>query len=215
MAEQSFVQKLAAGPLQLVLDRGVQQSESARGLCRRLEGKTLQISTGVPAFDSFLVVENERLEIKSGQIEDPDAVLKGTPLNLARMSAGDPQALIREGDVKLSGDPDVAADFQALLYLTRPDLEEELAQLTGDVVAHEVGKGVRMLGDWLAGAERTLTRSMGEYLSEETRAVVTDSEIDQFCAAVDTLATDVDRLEARFQLLRESLAGDSPANETA
>lgn len=215
MAEQSFVQKLAAGPLQLVLDRGVQQSESARGLCRRLEGKTLQISTGVPAFDSFLVVENERLEIKSGQIEDPDAVLKGTPLNLARMSAGDPQALIREGDVKLSGDPDVAEDFQALLYLTRPDLEEELAQLTGDVVAHEVGKGVRMLGDWLAGAERTLTRSMGEYLSEETRAVVTDSEIDQFCAAVDTLATDVDRLEARFQLLRESLAGDSPANETA
>jgi ubiquinone biosynthesis protein UbiJ len=215
VAEQSFVQKLAAGPLQLVLDRGVQQSESARGLCRRLEGKTLQISTGVPAFDSFLVVENERLEIKSGQIEDPDAVLKGTPLNLARMSAGDPQALIREGDVKLSGDPDVAEDFQALLYLTRPDLEEELAQLTGDVVAHEVGKGVRMLGDWLAGAERTLTRSMGEYLSEETRAVVTDSEIDQFCAAVDTLATDVDRLEARFQLLRESLAGDSPANETA
>ena len=71
-----------------------------------------------------------------------------------------------------------------------------------------------MLGDWLAGVERTLTRSMGEYLSEETRAVVTDSEIEHFCTAVDTLAADVDRLEAKFRLLRESLAGDGSANET-
>ena len=71
----------------------MQQSESARGLCRRLEGKTLQIRTGVPALDSFLVVENERLEVKSGQAENPDAILEGTPINLARMSAGDPEVL--------------------------------------------------------------------------------------------------------------------------
>ena len=215
MAEQSIVQKLAEGPIQLLLDHGVQQSESARGLCRRLEGRALQIRTGIPAFDSFLTVANERLEINSGQVDDPDAVLEGTPLQLARMSAGDPQAVIRDGDVRLTGDTDIAADFQALLNLTRPDLEEELSHFTGDIIAHEVGEGVRMLGNWLAGAERTMTRSMGEYLSEETRAVVTDSEIEAFCSAVDTLTADVDRFEAKFQLLRESLARDNSANEDA
>ena len=215
MAQQSFAQKLAAGPIQMLLDHGVQQSESARGICRRLEGKTLQIRTGVPVFDSFLTVTEGRPELGSGSVDNPDAVLEGTPLQLARMSAGDAQAAIREGSVTLSGDTDIAEDFQALLEMTRPDLEEELSRLTGDVVAHEVGQGVRAVGNWLSGAERTLTRSMGEYLSEETRAVVTDSEIEEFCAQVDALAADVDRLDAKFSLLRAELTDRNEPEESA
>jgi ubiquinone biosynthesis protein UbiJ len=202
VAEQSIVQKLAAGPIQFMLDRGVRESESARGLCKRLEGRTLQVRTGIPAFDAYLRVDNNRLEWVAGDAGDADAVLEGTPLQLAKMVGSDPQSVIREGDVKISGSTEVADDFQALLDMVRPDLEEELSHFTGDVIAHEMGEGARALGQWLTRAERTLSRSMGEYLSEEARAVVTAAELEQFCAAVDVLASDVDRLEARLKLLQ-------------
>jgi ubiquinone biosynthesis protein UbiJ len=144
-----------------------------------------------------------KLLCKTGSHAEADATLSGNPLSLARLAGGDPEAVIRAGHVRISGDADIASDFRALLNIVRPEWEEELSRVTGDVVAHEVGKAARGLAGWAARARRSLGRSFAEYLTEESRDLVAAAEIEEFNRDVDALAVAVDRCEARIRLLRE------------
>ena len=190
-------------PAQAALDHGVSRSTTAEGLCRQLEGKTLQIDAGSEGLATYLTVVHGRLLLQRGRAEQADATLSGTPLNLARLSGSDPQQVIRDGDVSVSGNSEIAEQFQTLLQIVRPDPEEELSRVTGDAVAHEVGRAARGAASWLETAGQSFSRSLGEYLTEESQVLVTQVEMDEFCAAVDTLSADVDRLEARLRILRD------------
>ena len=207
----ALARRLARGPAQRALDHGVAQSTTAAGLCRELDGRVMQLDPGTEAFASFFVVAAGRLSLEPGYHPAPDATLAGSPLNLARLTGSDPQRVIREGDVTVSGNADIAEQFQFLLETVRPDLEEELSRFTGDAVAHEAGRFARDLAGWADSAGRSFGRSLSEYLTEESRALVTRAETDEFCAAVDTLSADVDRLEARLRILRD--AGSNPATK--
>ena len=105
--------------------------------------------------------------------------------------------------MRISGDAEVAENFQALFGFVRPDPEEELAKVTGDVVAHEVGNIARGVMGFLGNSRDSLGRSVAEYLTEESRAVVNRTEHDEFCAAVDELSLATERLEAKVRILRE------------
>ena len=187
-----------------MLDKGVAASTTASGLCDRLEGKTLQLDPGSAELAVYFAVADGRLSLNPGRAEQADAALTGTPLNLARLSIGESAAVIRSGDVQVSGDTDVAEQFQYLLQLVRPDLEEELSKVTGDVVAHEIGRFSRGLAGWAGKVAESLGRSTGEYLSEESEALATATEIEEFCTQVDDLSAAVERLEARLHILRNS-----------
>ena len=197
-----LARRLLRGPAQQVLDHGVAQSTTAAELCRRLDGRVLQFDPGAEALACHFVVTDGRLTMEPGCHAEPDATLAGSPISLARLSGPDPQRVFREGGVTISGNAEVAEQFQYLLELVRPDFEEELSRVTGDAVAHEAGRVARGVADWADSAGRSFGRSLSEYLSEESQVLVTRVEADEFCADVDTLAADVDRLEARLRILR-------------
>jgi len=200
---------LASAPFQFALDRGVERSTAAATLCSELDGRTLQIDPGGEALAGYFAVLDGRLRYQPGRADEPDATLKGSPLGLARLAGTDPEAAIRAGDVEVRGDAEVAEAFRYLLQVVRPDWEEELSRVTGDAVAHEAGRFVRGVGNWLQLAGDSLARSTGEYLTEESRVLATRAELDEFCAEVDTLAAAVDRAEARLRLLRDARAADA------
>lgn len=196
--------RFAQGPAQAMLDRGVAQSATAAAMCARLDGKTLQIHPGSAALAVHFVVIDQRLKIRPGIVADADATLSGTPVNLARLSGDNPAAVIRDGAVQVSGDTDIADQFRYLLEQVQPDWEELLSRATGDVVAHEIGSVARGLSRWATKARSSLARSAGEYLTEETAALATPVEVEEFCRDVDELAAATDRLEARLRLFSES-----------
>jgi len=206
MNSSSIIQDLAGavagGPVRFMLDKGVAASTTASGLCDRLEGKTLQLDPGSTELAVYFTVADGCLRLNPGWAEQADAALTGTPINLARLSFSEPAAVIRSGDVQVSGDTDVAEQFQYLLQLVRPDLEEELSKVTGDVVAHEIGRFSRGLAGWAGKVAESLGRSTGEYLSEESEALATATEIEEFCTEVDDLSAAVERLEAHLHILR-------------
>ena len=206
MSDSQNLRELLVRPAQLLFDRGVQQSETARALCQQLEGRTFALQTGIAKLDVFFAVHNGKLQVLPGQPEDADATLIGSPLMLARLAGEDPQAIIRSGDVSISGDTEIAEDFQTLLFLMRPDFEEELSRFTGDIVAHEIGNGIRSFKNWLRRADTSFTRSMGEYLNEESRVLVGAAELEEFYTEVDDLSSAVDRADAKFKWLCEQRA---------
>lgn len=188
-------------PFELILNRGLGRSTSAQAIARGLEGRSLALIADGTPLDVRIEVTGGRLRVTLPDGAAPDARICGGALSLSRLLRLDPRAPIRDGSVRISGDAEIAEQFRDLLQFATPDLEEELAQLAGDPLAHEVGNGVRAFRRWSRAAGRSVARSMTEYLQEESRMLPTQSEIREFAHAVDDIVNDVARAEARVSRL--------------
>jgi ubiquinone biosynthesis protein UbiJ len=198
--------ELLLRPFELMLDRGLAHSTSAQGLARELEGRVLALTVEGTPLDLHLRVAGGRIAVTLADATAPDAAISGTPLALGRLLGQDPQAAVRDGAVRLTGDTDIADRFRALLGFAAPDLEEALARYVGDPVAHQAGNAARALGAWSRTAAQSLARSTAEYLQEESGTLPTRGEVEELATRVDALVNDVDRAEARLRLLEERLA---------
>jgi len=148
-----------------------------------------------------------RVSVGSGGEAGPDAVVEGSPLSLASLAGPDPEDRIRQGMILVSGDAETAQLFQKLFKAARPDFEEELSRLMGDAAAHHVARAARGAFDFGLRAFDTLTRNMGEFLTEESRDLPARPEVDAWLEQVDRLREDVDRFEARLALLERGRRG--------
>ena len=78
-----------------------------------------------------------------------DATIIGAPLSLLALAGAMPQAVIRRGDVQISGDAELAQQFRELGAAARPDLEEQLARVIGRSGAHLAAcAACAALADW-------------------------------------------------------------------
>lgn len=201
--------------LENVLNRGLPRSPRAQQLCAELAGRRVAI-TIAPAQSggsAHVLVESTGHSLKltavtagglaSAPVDatPPDATITGGPLSLLALSGPAPEAVLQRGDVRIDGDAELAQKFRELALLLRPDLEEELSLVLGDVPAHQLGRFARAALGWTQKAATTTVRNVAEYLGHERRDLVPRNEADQFLQGVDTLREDVDRLAARIDLL--------------
>jgi ubiquinone biosynthesis protein UbiJ len=192
--------------LENVLNRGLPRSPRAQQLCAELAGRRVAVA---PFSEGLhVVVESTGVSLKLNRVRaetlasaPPDATIIGGPLSLLALSGSTPEAVIQRGDVQVTGDAELAQKFRELALLLRPDFEEELSLVLGDVPAHQVGRAARGLFEWTQRAASTTVRNVAEYLAHERRDAVPLSEADQFLRGVDSLREDVDRLAARIDLL--------------
>ncbi len=184
-----------------LVNRGIRESASARALASELDGQSLRLRIDPPGIALRLRLSGGRMLIDADRDQPVDAELIGSPLDFNRLLIGDAEAEIRAGAVEVRGDTDAADRFRDLLFLARPDFEELLSRLIGDVAAHQIGEAARSIADWGKQAARSLGRSLGEYLQEERRTVPTRFEVEEFATSVDRFSEDVDRLAARIEQL--------------
>jgi ubiquinone biosynthesis protein UbiJ len=197
---------LALRPLEGLINRGIAQSTVALAAAATLDGQSLDVHIdGTPIALRMVIVDGVvQLSQLEADIEAHAATasVSGPPIAMLRLMTGDPQALIRAGEIRVGGSPDAADLFRDLLYLARPDIETELGRILGQSAAHQLGSFARGLGDFGARAGEKLAQRLSEYLTVETRSLLTQAELDGFLQAVDTLANDVERAAARVEGLR-------------
>lgn len=183
-----------------LLNRGLPRSPRARELCKEVAGK--RVGVDVRGFKR-LVIESDgsSLQLARGEPLPADAELSGGPVSLLALVGPSPEAVLQRGDVKISGDAELARKFRELAMLLRPDVEEELSLLIGDIPAHQVGRFARGMLSWTQRAAQTSLQNAAEFFAHEKRDLVPRAEGDQFLKGVDRLREDVDRLEARLDLL--------------
>jgi ubiquinone biosynthesis protein UbiJ len=193
----------ALRPIASLLNRNISESTPARELCTKLAGTVVAVRVRDTALAAYFVVHDDALNVVASSSEDPDVVITGSIITLARMAGQSGEAAIRDGSLDLTGDAETASKFQQLLSFAKPDVEEELSGIVGDVAAHRLGEIVRGLGRWGRGARSTMGANIREYLQEESRDAPSRYEVDKFSANVSTLRDDVDRVEARLNRLRD------------
>jgi ubiquinone biosynthesis protein UbiJ len=200
--------------LENVLNRGLPRSPRAQQLCAELVGRRVGITVGPvqSGGSGYLLVESTGDALKLSLVTagtsagvpadaPPDAMVIGGPLSLLALSGSAPEAVLQRGDVRIDGDAELAQKFRELALLLRPDLEEELSLVLGDVPAHQLGRFARAAFGWTRKAAATTVRNVAEYLGHERQDLVPRSEAEQFLQGVDTVREDVDRLAARIDFL--------------
>jgi ubiquinone biosynthesis accessory factor UbiJ len=182
-----------------LLNRGLPRSPRAQQLCAQLKDRSVAIEIGEMA--RFHVASNgTTLNVSSGDAA-ADATLAGGPLSLLALTGETPEGVVQRGAVTISGDAQLAQQFRELAKLLRPDLEEDLSSVLGDVPAHQLGRLVRLGAGWTRTAATTTLTNLAEYLGHERGDLVPRNEGEQFLRGVDSVREDLERLEARLEIL--------------
>ncbi len=188
-------------PVASLLNKNIRASTPARELCGRLSARVVAIRVRDTALSMYFTIADDTVELTTVSDSEPDVVITGSLLMLARMAGQPSQGAIRDGSLELTGDAETAQAFQRLLAFARPDVEEEMSGFVGDVAAHRLGEIARGIGRWGRGMRSTMRDNIREYLQEESRRLPSRYEVERFAEGVDTLRDDVDRLAARVDKL--------------
>lgn len=192
-------------PVTTILNRNIAETTPARELCQRLDGRAVVIRVRNTALSLCFRFDSEIIRLTGESPEEPDVVITGSLLTLAKVARGGGDTELRDGSLDVSGNAAVADAFRALLGYARPDLEEELSAFVGDAAAHRLGEVARGVRKWAEEARETLESNVREYLQEESRELPSRHEVERFRRDLNVLRDDVERAEARVQRLE---AGD-------
>jgi ubiquinone biosynthesis protein UbiJ len=189
----------------LALDPGALEHLAA------LHGRCIAIQlTGIGLTFYFVPGHDGHLQLLGSIEGEPDCMLSGSPLDLVRASdETGGHAQLFAGNVRIAGDTALAQRFSQALAGLDIDWEEQLSRLTGDIAAHEIGRGVRAAARQGERMRDVTAANLSEYLTEEARLLPHRFEVEEFLADVDTLRDDVERLEARIGLLEKAGSGDA------
>ena len=162
-----------------------------------------------------LIPGPDRVQVFGAYDATPDCLIRGTPLALLQlMAAARKESVLASGLVQIEGDTALAHDLSNALAGLAVDWEEQLAEILGDPIANQIGRGVRAVGDWSDRAGETLRANLKAYLEKDSHLLPTRYEVDTFLGDVDTLRDDVERLASRIEhlLARVPTAGTEPGN---
>ena len=183
-----------------------QQPWAAERLARHA-GKTLRISLGALAIT--LTIDSGGYLEQSDPAVVPDVVLDiiADKLSLSPLLDGDRPFDIAEY-VHITGQAALAQVISDLARDLRPDPEDALAHLIGDVPAHRVTQGIEGFVHGTRNLAKRLAQNVAEYLTEETDALVGrpgmtayTQQLARAAARAEALAPRQARLAARLGVL--------------
>jgi ubiquinone biosynthesis protein UbiJ len=198
------------GLLDRAVARAMADSPRATALIQQLQGRRLAITVSGTPWTT--VIESTGRSLKALRANarpadaPPDATIIGAPLSLLALAGSDAQAVIQRGDVQISGDAEIAQQFRELGGLLKPDIEAGMAQFLGGSGAHLAMRGMRAAAGWTRTAAWTSVRNLAEYLSHESRDLVSRPEAEHFLRGVDAVREQLDRIDARLQLMEQRAA---------
>ncbi len=173
-----------------------------------LEGKhiAIELKTQTESKINF-VIQQGKIIFQPNKNENPDVLIKGTPLSLLHMSlAKENRQQFFAEDVSIEGDLELGQQIIDLFDELEVDWEEQVSKIVGDIPAHQVGKLARGFKKLTHQIKESLWQNTNEYVHEEALIFPPAEALQDFFADIDLLRMDVDRLEAKIARLRMRIA---------
>ena len=118
----------------------------------------------------------------------------------------DPANALINGELELHGDSNALIELQKIAKQLDLDWEEPLANIFGDVIGHQLGRGLRKSFSLAKHFFTSIQRQTSEYIKEESDLLPADWELNRFYNDVDSLKLRTERLEAKLHKLRTNAA---------
>ncbi|MEZ5498080.1 MAG: hypothetical protein R3E77_01485 [Steroidobacteraceae bacterium] len=188
-----------------LLNRRVGESPRAIQLLGVLRNRAMRVQVRGTALAVTVESLGKSLRVsRQPPVEPPAVTVDGTVFALLQLVRREATQGAPSG-VRIAGDGEVAEQYQALLRLLGPDVEEELARIVGDLPAHQLARAAGGMLAFGRRGVRTTVSNVFEFLAHESGDLVPIQEARQFFERIDALREDADRLEARCDLLMKRL----------
>ncbi|UUM30564.1 ubiquinone biosynthesis accessory factor UbiJ [Vibrio japonicus] len=169
----------------------------------RLKGQVIQVHLK-EINKTLTFVFSQQIDVLANYEGEPDCYLS---LNLAVLPELRDQSnitkLIKQDKLVLEGDIQLAQKFSQLMTDCKPDIEEWLSRVTGDVVAHTVIKGAENFGQFVKAQASKHQNHLAQVITEEWKVAPAPLEVAHFCDQVDELKSHAARVEAKLNQLLE------------
>ncbi|MGA9163215.1 MAG: hypothetical protein WBZ31_02055 [Thiobacillus sp.] len=197
---------ITAGLIERSLNHLLRQTPGASEVLLRHAGASVRFDLALVQVDCRIADDGYFSE---APIDTPDATIRPTAALLTRLPFFGRDAW-RFADY--SGDPALLATLDRVFKQLSWDAEADLAPLVGDIAAHRLHQFGRGALASAAQAFSALGLNAGEYMVEEAELMARGVDVARFNHAVDTLADDVARLDARLRILetRQALQDAHP-----
>jgi ubiquinone biosynthesis protein UbiJ len=183
-------------PLLVLINRLIDSEPWARqtlapfaGQVARLEIKPLVVTIEITTGGQLKPAANDAAA---------DLSMSVAPAHLASIAMAPAKA---RNFVEITGNTELAAALSKLLEHLRPDVEEGLSRIFGDVLAMRIVAGMNAVRDDLREAGVRLSDNLAEYLLEESDGLIRPNEIEMLAAKLRVLRDDLARLEKRVDRL--------------
>ncbi|WP_391088667.1 SCP2 sterol-binding domain-containing protein [Vibrio sp. NH-UV-68] len=169
----------------------------------RLKGQVIQVHLK-EVNKTLTFIFSQQIDVLAHYEGQPDCYLS---LNLSVLLELRDQSnitkLIKQDKLVLEGDIQLAQKFSQLMTDCKPDIEEWLSRVTGDVVAHTVVQGVTNLGHLVKAQASKHQHHLAQVFTEEWRIAPPPLEVAHFCDQVDEVKSQAARIEAKLNQLLE------------
>ena len=204
-------------PLQIAINRYLAYDPEVPKQLAAMQGKVVELHFLILDLSVYIVINADDLDICDDYTGVVDTTISGSPIALAMMGMQQSStSSLFSGEVTIDGDLELGTKFQAFLDNIEVDWEEPLSQLSGDVVAQQMGDVLRGVASWLQQSTETNSLNVSEYLREEQAVLPSKYEVERFKRDVDDVRLSVDRLEAKVQrLIKQKQVIADTANKDA
>lgn len=194
---------LVTAAIETTLNTLIQDDPELVRRLSRLKGQVIQVN--LKEFNKTLTfIFSQQIDVLAAYEGESNCYLS---LNVSILPELREQAnitqLIKQDKLVLEGDIQLAQKFAQLITDCKPDVEEWLSRLTGDVLAHALVQGVKDIGQALQSQRSKHQNHLSQVLTEEWRLLPSSLEVAYFCDQVDDLNSQAARIEAKIQHLLE------------
>lgn len=150
----------------------------------------------------YLMVEDESLRVSGFFDGDADVTISGTPIAIMKMIVQPNVAtLLLKGEIEISGDTRLGNNFKKLFREMELNWQQPVAGIIGDGATWQLESGLGRLNNWARKSVASFGLGFSEYFQEESRDIVTETELEIFNHQVDRLRDDTERLQARLSAM--------------
>lgn len=196
-------ESLVTAAIETTLNTLIQDDPELVRRLSRLKGQVIQVH--LKEFNKTLTfIFSQQIDVLAAYEGESNCYLS---LNVSILPELREQAnitqLIKQDKLVLEGDIQLAQKFAQLITDCKPDVDEWLSRLTGDVLAHALVQGVKDIGQALQSQRSKHQNHLSQVLTEEWRLLPSSLEVAYFCDQVDDLNSQAARIEAKIQHLLE------------
>lgn len=182
--------------LEILINRKLKDSITAREFCKTLSGKVLEINIQAIPQRILLSPIAENIEILVDEELKADVVFSGSILHFMQATQTKPMELVRKGHLKLKGDAVLAGQFQRLIELAMPDWQEEIAKLFGDYAGPQISTFFMDLANFGKQAVQQFSQDSTGFVQSNSGVAPSRSEYDSFVCEVKKMQKDLRELAA-------------------